>query len=292
MGYFSLLDNICMMIPECHRVGKDLLLVDNSDALNVVSMLGKEPIKLGMTMAVILEEGSSEFKVNMKHFHIKAPAVLIVYRDYIYQLLSGSENIRCKIILMSRSFTDSLAVNMGELFPLLSSFLNEPIAISTDDIDVYALYYNLILDITSSPLNNYRLEAARYLTLSMFYGYSHLRHNLAEKTVSTNRKNEIYSSFLELLGENYKRERSITFYAGLLCITPKYLASIVKELSGRKPSEIIDEYVVTECKALLLSTHMTIQQISEELNFVSQSVFGKFFKRIVGLSPGEYRRQR
>jgi AraC-like DNA-binding protein len=34
---------------------------------------------------------------------------------------------------------------------------------------------------------------------------------------------------------------------------------------------------------------MTIQQIADELNFPSQSVFGKYFKRVTGVSPREYR---
>ncbi|KAA6314445.1 hypothetical protein EZS27_034938 [termite gut metagenome] len=45
-----------------------------------------------------------------------------------------------------------------------------------------------------------------------------------------------------------------------------------------------------EAKALLKSTNMTIQQISDELNFPSQSFFGKYFKRQVGVSPKEYKK--
>ena len=41
-------------------------------------------------------------------------------------------------------------------------------------------------------------------------------------------------------------------------------------------------------KALLKSTNMTIQQISDELNFANQSFFGKYFKRLTGVSPKEY----
>jgi AraC-like DNA-binding protein len=52
----------------------------------------------------------------------------------------------------------------------------------------------------------------------------------------------------------------------------------------------IDDYVIWETKALLKSTNMTVQQISDELNFPSQSFFGKYFKRLVGLSPLEYRK--
>jgi AraC-like DNA-binding protein len=94
---------------------------------------------------------------------------------------------------------------------------------------------------------------------------------------------------LKAVGKHYKRERKVGFYAEKLCITSKHLSQVVKEVSGRTASEIIEDYVITEIKALLISTNMTIQQISDYLNFPSQSVFGKYVKRITGVSPKRYK---
>jgi AraC-like DNA-binding protein len=82
-------------------------------------------------------------------------------------------------------------------------------------------------------------------------------------------------------------ERSIGFYADKLCLTPKYLT--IKEMSGKLAGEWIDDYVMLEAKVLLKSTNMTVQQISERLNFTTQSHFGTYFKRLAGVSPKEYR---
>lgn len=78
-------------------------------------------------------------------------------------------------------------------------------------------------------------------------------------------------------------------YSGGLCITPKYLSRIIKDITGYTALDYIENYVVTEAKAMLNSTMMTVQQISDSLNFPSQSVFGKYFKRVTGMSPKEYR---
>ena len=103
------------------------------------------------------------------------------------------------------------------------------------------------------------------------------------------RQESICSEFIDVLSHNYKEQRDVAFYADRLCITPKYLSQIVKDKIGKTASEVIEEYVIEESKALLISTTMTIQQISDELHFPSQSVFGKYFKRVTGLSPREYR---
>lgn len=74
-------------------------------------------------------------------------------------------------------------------------------------------------------------------------------------------------------------------------MTPKYLSRAVLRLTGMTALEYIDRYVTTECKALLLSTEMTVQQISDSFSFPSQSAFGKYFRRTAGVSPSEYRKR-
>ena len=74
-----------------------------------------------------------------------------------------------------------------------------------------------------------------------------------------------------------------------MCHTPKHLSEVIKRVSQKSANSLIDGYVCLEARALLKSTDMTIQQISDELNFPSQSYFGKYFKRLTGISPKEYR---
>lgn len=96
---------------------------------------------------------------------------------------------------------------------------------------------------------------------------------------------------MDAIQKHYKTERSVNFYANKLFLTAKYLSKVVQENSGKTATNWIDDYVILEAKALLNSSKLTIQQISDELNFPSQSFFGKYFKRKVGMSPKEYRKQ-
>ena len=96
-------------------------------------------------------------------------------------------------------------------------------------------------------------------------------------------------NFLKQVQAFHKQERKVEFYADRLCLSPKYLSQTIKSYSGKTAGEWIDEYVVLEAKVLLRSTNMTIQQIGDELNFPSQSFFGKYFKRLTGMSPKAYR---
>ena len=90
--------------------------------------------------------------------------------------------------------------------------------------------------------------------------------------------------------QSYTKERSISYYADRLCVTPKYLSQIVRKVSGRFAGDWITDYVILEAKALLKSRKYTIQQIADRLNFANQSFFGKYFKEKVGCSTSEYQK--
>lgn len=95
--------------------------------------------------------------------------------------------------------------------------------------------------------------------------------------------------FLQLLSLHYKEHREVGFYADKLNMTGKYMTTLVKKASGKPALEWIEDYVILEAKAQLSSTVNTIQQIAYDLNFPTQSLFGRYFKRAVGMSPSDYR---
>jgi AraC-like DNA-binding protein len=228
----------------------------------------------------------------MKEYHIKAPAVLIVMHGHTIEPISYSDDLQGRAIVMSESFTERLFAGSTDVqvHSLYTSIMSKPIINFEKDQNVFSMYYDLLLNVAKSPQSEFKIQSAQHLTLAMFYGYSHMKHNLIIDNKGTTRQEGIYSAFIDLLGGNYKNARDIGYYANKLCITSKHLSQVVKEVSGKTALEIIEEYVLTECKALLLSTTMTIQEISDELNFPSQSVFGKYFKRLTGLSPKAYRK--
>lgn len=197
-----------------------------------------------------------------------------------------SEDFSGLIMIMSRRFTDSLNFQIN--LPQLQTIRNNPFTKLTDDElkSIMAFYFILQRSIRKKE-NPYRMEIVQCLIKAFFYSTGY--HKLPED--ETKSKNGIIvEQFLKHVEENYKEQRGMEFYANKLCLTPKYLSKLVKTNSGQSASEWIDNYVILEAKALLKSTNMTIQQVSDEMNFPSQSFFGKYFKRQVGMSPKEYKK--
>lgn len=75
---------------------------------------------------------------------------------------------------------------------------------------------------------------------------------------------------------HYKENREVSFYADKLCITPKYLTTIIKAVSGKSAKDWILEYIILEVKALLRDSSLNIQEIVLRTNFANQSSLGRF----------------
>lgn len=99
------------------------------------------------------------------------------------------------------------------------------------------------------------------------------------------RQEIFFGKFIALLTQYHTQERSVTFYAEKLCITPKYFSTLIKKQTGKSAAQWIDDYVILEAKNLLKFSGMSIQEIAYHLNFSTQSFFGKYFKHQTGLSP-------
>ncbi|WP_289112164.1 helix-turn-helix domain-containing protein [uncultured Bacteroides sp.] len=99
----------------------------------------------------------------------------------------------------------------------------------------------------------------------------------------------LFSCFLDLVRQRVTENREVGFYANLLCVTPKYLSEVVRKGSGKSVSYWINGYAMQEIVTMLKNSDITLSEISDRMNFYSQSHFSRFVKKMLGVSPSEYR---
>ncbi len=115
---------------------------------------------------------------------------------------------------------------------------------------------------------------------------------LHRNATNTTRQEELLEKFVALIFQHSSTHRDVQFYADQLCITTRYLSSIIQNLTGHTPKEHIDTRCIQEIKMLLRTTNKTMQEITFELRFPDQSFFSRYFKKHTGLTPVEYRLQK
>ena len=120
-------------------------------------------------------------------------------------------------------------------------------------------------------------------------GVSILYKNKNTDKSPVSKSEQICRNFGQLVMQYYNQTRNVAWYAEKLGITHAPLCTTVKQVTGKTCVAIISSMVIMDAKSQLKSTNLSIQDISDSLNFANMSFFGKYFKRNVGMSPLEYR---
>ena len=266
---------------ECKQRG----YVVNADTM-------RTPHKLDIFLIIHKFAGSVTLKINMEEYRVDEGAYMLhVAPGQIVSLESISPDFDAHVMVMSSRFIESLLVFMNNSVPWrfdASRLAVKPL--SEHESKMSEFFVSSVRYVLSDKNNPYRLHATQHVMMAIFYASDKLVEiNNKCETVRTN-ADVLTKQFMELVKENFRKERQLKFYSDKMCITSRYLSRVVKECTGSSASDWIERYVVLEARALLKSTNMTIQQVSDELNFPSQTFFGKYFKRRVGMSPKEYRR--
>ncbi len=252
--------------------------------------------RLDMAVFGLCQEGECDVLIDMQSHHVQAGNYLILLPQQVVSLASTQQPLQGIFICLSETFYTTILQRV-QTSPLLLYIRQHPTAaLQTADIAWITQYHTLIFNEMGNMENVFRTSTAKALLAAFFYKVC----NLYEQQIMIGQKGrtpavrseEIFTQFVQLLQESFKQERSLSFYADKLFITPKYLSSVVKQISGESANKWIQSYVMKEAKILLLNTHLNIQQIANYLNFPSQSFFGKYFKEHTGLSPHEFRKQR
>ena len=103
------------------------------------------------------------------------------------------------------------------------------------------------------------------------------------------REQTLFDRFIALVNEQATREHQLRYYADRMCLTERYLGTVVRQASGTTAKEWIDRAIMEHIKVDLKHTDKSVAQISEEMNFPNPSFFSKYFKRMAGLTPLEFR---
>lgn len=127
-------------------------------------------------------------------------------------------------------------------------------------------------------------------TITYYYNglFSRQSSDTNKRTVAT----DIFNRFIYLVNNHCREQRQLSFYAQKICVTERYLGTVIRQASGITAKEWIDKAVMTCAKVMLRHSDLPVNEIAERLNFSTASFFCKYFKRLEECSPQDYRKKR
>lgn len=273
-------------------IDNDIALFDSESVISLYS----GPSKLEVLTIGLCLEGEGTFNINLQDFQLSSGGMVIALPSQIIEHRQFSPDFKGIFFAVSKSLLETLP-KVGNLLALFFYLKDYPcFSLTPNEQRTVQEYHTFIRKRLRSKGDLYRREVVLGLMQGFFFELCNIFNNHAPAVTasvkSKSRKEYIFERFYETLVESYQSERSVKFYADQLCLTPKHLSGVVKEVSGKTVGEWIDEFVILEAKALLNSSSMNIQEIADRLSFANQSFFGKYFKHCTGMSPKEYRKNR
>ena len=138
--------------------------------------------------------------------------------------------------------------------------------------------------------HSYKDEVLRMLYTVFLLDVQNAQQLAITRRQTPQRVEEIFIGFIRLLPQHFAEHHDIAFYASRLNISQVYLSRVVRQVTGRTVVDYINQMLLMEASFLLQTSPMSITQIADRLHFADTPSFSKFFSRMKGMSPKEYRK--
>ena len=257
----------------------------------------KYPCRINAFIAILCIRGSARGIHNMQRYTIRENCLFLSIPNSIIQIESWDD---CEVFItaIDEDYAKQMAIGQKKAMSVYLGMKRSPfIELTRSEAESLIQTFNNM----SSDMKLFRGGAyddeilSTSINLSAFKFFSivskYRSFDSGAGAPAKGRDEEHYNKFMQLLDRNFKKERRIGYYSSEICITPKYLSTIIKKMSGITAAEWINGMVILEAKHLLKYSRMSIQEISEYLHFPNQSFFTQYFRRETGITPGCYRRE-
>lgn len=255
------------------------------------SLYESEPFRTETYAIAFLRKGTFVVRGGLERSELAAPCVFALGPHVIRQFERGNEEPLLEIVFFTGRFFVS---DLSDVF-FLSKFRffeqNQPCFSLLDDHQEkkFIALYEQIHTILSEK-HSHESQLIKSFINILIHEFDSILGGKTAMISEDHTTPPLITNFKSLLMRDFKDHRTVGYYAGKLNVTAKYLSESLKEKTGRSASQWINEAIILEAKVLLQHSAYSVAQVSEQLNFSDQSVFGKFFKANTNMSPAAYKK--
>lgn len=268
---------------------RGLMLFDNISRIPIF----EKPYTSPYIVISINHRGWMKANFDMKLVEFRPHDLAMVPPGHILYAKELSEDYLTSLLVISPHFIEKLSHN-NHLFTInpLEYQYNSTFHLSHEQYEGMLGNFRMLDCI--SQLNH--PDRDELLANQMEIGTQLMRIFLQEKGIISTQEfhspQQLLNRFRNAIVKHFRESKEVQYYANLLCLSPKYFGSVIKESTGISASSWISRYVIVQAKSLLRhNKDLTIQQISYQLGFQDPAAFTRYFKANAGLSPKEYRAQ-
>ena len=230
----------------------------------------------------VVKRGYMRSIINLQEYRIEAGTLIFITPGTIVEPLDMSDDLELMGVGIPRDMFH-IAHN-GQLPDLFNGQQKHGTQkVSEGNLQILDHMFHLLWEIANEQ------QVAHNMICTITSYYNTLFERPQAFTSAHRSANDIFDRFIQLVNNHCKEQRQLAFYAEKLCITERYLGTVIRQTSGTTAKEWIDRAVITAAKVMLRHGNLQIAEITEQLHFPNPSFFCKYFKRLEGCTPQEYR---
>jgi AraC-like DNA-binding protein len=247
------------------------------------------PCRINVCIVCVCLTGYAEIEVDLRPFHFAQNDIIVVFPGQILACTEKSSDFTLAYFSFSNQSIDDILFRFPTAF---IGFLREYVKYHLPETEKekiltesFTILYSKFYDTENVCRNEIIMNLLHNFYLDL-YNKIIIRNEIRSR--QPKRKKEVQEEFFRLL-KTHTDKREVAFYAGKLCITPKYLSIITKESTGNSAKGLIDKFAITELKLRLKSNSTPLKEIADQLNYPCEAFLCKYFKKHTGMTPSHYR---
>ena len=267
---------------------RGLMLIENINRVPIY----EKPYASPYIVVVLNHQGwlKTIYNLQQKEFH--PHDLVVIPPGHIMEAQESSDDYLISLLVISPRFLENLIRNYAQPQERTHYYINSAVHLNDEQYKGILAYFQILRAISQVDHPEREVLLAKQLKIGVQLIEIYLQENGIMTTKEFTPAIQLLNRFQNAVVKHYHESREVKYYANLLCLSPKYFGSIIKEHTGISASEWISRYVIVQAKSLFRhSKHFNIQQISHQLGFSDPAAFTRYFKANTGMSPKEYRAQ-
>ncbi|GEM_PF-6067739 len=244
---------------------------------------------LDRILLIKMVRGSVKVEINGKQFVLSSQHFAFLPPHSSVHVVKCSYDMEAVVVGFMMALQEVVLQKLGHAF-FVYAFRKMVWQLTPEGDKTLTAFCTMFEQHCRKPVDAYSGDIANSLFNAFLLSfYQAVKDKFEDTDVTSATNKSIAAKFAFLLHENFKQKHTVSFYADKLCISSKYLTQVIKNSTGFTPKTAIDHSLGIEALFLLGNTSLNVQEISNKLGFPDQSYFGRFFKRLFGLSPMQFR---
>lgn len=269
-------------------IGRQFAMTQNALPTLRDSGFSKDLFQFNDLRIGFIKSGEIAGDINMHPYYLQQGDMVCLTPNCIIEVKTFSKDLDLMGITLS---PEQLSSWMRSPIPafMLNQMTASVMVPDENNLAVFFRLFDLLWDAAHLYGDTAELTDALGTALLCHVHHIYNVHAQQQDNGQQTRERKIFQEFIQLVNQANGTQRQLDYYADRMHLTPRYLGTVVRQVSGLTAKEWIDRSTILRIKVMLRHSDSQITQIADALGFANDSFFSKYFKRLTGLTPNAYR---